>query len=175
LWLAFFVLVVVARIVGGGSLASIVDEYAAILSFLLAVFLSVSLLVLYFEPKNYLGLLDKVRLPRWVSYVLLATGTIHTFVRRTGTRELQFLELKQLGTRTPMNRLRAYYRLVAPTFGVTLSRQMIHARSLSFRGFFTRHTQSAVALRIVSLHEFLLVLAFFVNAIVWRVIQQCVS
>jgi hypothetical protein len=97
----------------------------------------------FWEPKAILAVSDRLHAPRTVSYVLLASMDSFTRVKSLGSREVVLLSLKDLN-KGIMGRLRAYYRVVLPLTVVLLKRQLAHAESLEYRGFFEGAQSSPV-------------------------------
>ena len=72
-----------------------------------------TVVVVFWDPKAILAVLDRLHVPRTVTYVLLASMDSFTRVKRLGDREVALLSLKNLN-RGIMGRLRGYYRVVLP-------------------------------------------------------------
>jgi energy-coupling factor transporter transmembrane protein EcfT len=141
LWLVFSSAVGAGRYWVGTPLHTLVADTAGSLGLALGVCCA-ALLVVRARPGDLLVGLDRLRTPREVSYALLSVMGVLPRVATVGARQLALLRLKGLAGGA-VQRLRAYPRIVAPLFGVLLSQQLAHARSLGARGFFEHRPDSA--------------------------------
>lgn len=140
LWLVFSAAVGAGRYWAGTPLHTLVADTAGSLGLAVGVCCA-ALLVVRGRPGDLLAGLDRMRAPREFSYALLSVLGILPRVAAVGARQLALLKLKGLaggglGIGGLAQRLRAYPRIVAPLFGVLLSQQLAHSRSLNARGFF---------------------------------------
>ena len=137
LWVVFYAAVAGGRAWAGAPWSELVLDGAGSLGLALGVAGAV-LLVVTTPPTALLAGMDRLRLPREFSYVVLALVGVLPYLRSGGTRQLALLRLKGIGTGSLVQRLRAYPRIVAPLFGQLLQRQWAHAQSMATRGFFER-------------------------------------
>lgn len=135
-WVFFLFLVGSGRVMGGANASVIWVESVRRLEFFLVVAFLTTLAYLYFKPQDYLRSFDRVRIPREVTYIFLSVITLIEYVRNMGQRQLHLLTIKGLGPAGISKRVRAYYRILAPLLAVLLSRQIVHSRSMFYRGFF---------------------------------------
>ena len=129
-------LVAAGRIMGGFDASEAADEYLARFQFVVAVVVAATLLAATIEPLHVLAIGDSLGFPRSLTYVLVSLYSLSSSVRELGRRQLALLDLKGVDRGSFYGRLLTYRRLVMPLFAVALSRQVVHARSLSDRGFF---------------------------------------
>ena len=94
-----------------------------------------TVIVVFWEPSAILVVLDRIRVPRTITYVLLSSMDSFSRIRRLGDRQVSLLSLKDLNHGLSA-RLRGYYRVAFPLTAVLLKRQLAHADSLDQRGFF---------------------------------------
>ena len=116
--------------------SQVADEYLTRFQFVAAVLVAATLLAAFIEPLHVLAIGDSLGLPRSLTYVLVSLYSLSSSVRELGRRQLALLDLKGVDRVSLSGRLLTYRRLVMPLFAVALSRQVVHARSLSVRGFF---------------------------------------
>lgn len=131
-------LVALGRIIGGGGadVRLTVDEYLVRFPFVGAVLTTATLLAVCIRPWDALAIADLCRLPRTLTYVLVSLYPLSSHIRELGQRQLVLLDLKGVDRRSFTGRIFAYRRLISPLFSSVLTQQVIHARSLSLRGFF---------------------------------------
>lgn len=132
----FVILIAAAGLVGGGTLNETVETYLPRLDFVFAALFFSALASALFTSRDILRLLDTVRCPRYVTYLLLSVVTVQRYVRTLGNDQLAMLKLKGLLTAHSGDQLRAYYRILAPMLAQLIERQVTHARSMQQRGFF---------------------------------------
>ncbi len=137
-------LVAVGRIVGGFDASQVADEYLVRFQFVVAVVVATTLFTVSIEPLHVLAVGDSLGFPRSLTYVLVSLYSLSSSVRELGSRQLALLDLKGVDRVSLSGRLLTYRRLVLPLFAVALSRQVLHARSLSGRGFFQAVDHSSV-------------------------------
>lgn len=137
IWAFFLSVVGAGRVIGGLSAETVLAESALRFEFFLLILFLATLAYLYIKPQDYLRIFDKARIPREGSYIFLSVITLIDYVRDTGQRQLRLLTIKGLGPEGLGKRVRAYYRILGPLFSVLLSRQVVHSRSLFYRGFFS--------------------------------------
>jgi len=129
-------LVALGRIIGGSDTLRTIGEYLARFPFVTAVLTAATLFSVCIRPWHALAIADACRLPRKITYVLVSLYPLSSRVRELGKRQLALLDLKGMDRKTIVGRALAYRRIVSPLFSSVLSQQVIHAHSLSFRGFF---------------------------------------
>ena len=129
-------LVAAGRIIGGSNIWCTIGEYLSRFPFVVAVVTASTIFAVCVRPWHALAIADACRLPRKITYVLVSLYPLSSHVRELGRRQLALLDLKGIDRKTLAGRALAYRRLVSPLFSSTLSRQVVHAHSLSFRGFF---------------------------------------
>lgn len=135
-WVFFLLLVGSGRVIGGTSPGVVWAGSVGRLAFFLVIVFLTTLAYLFFKPQDYLTTFDTMRIPREASYIFLSVITLIEYVRNMGRRQLHLLTIKGLGPKGISERISAYYRLLVPLFIVLLSRQLVHSRSMDFRGFF---------------------------------------
>jgi energy-coupling factor transporter transmembrane protein EcfT len=135
-WAFFLILVGTGRVIGGENANLVWGESVKRLGFLATIFFVMTMAYLCVKPKDYLRTFDKVRIPREVSYIFLSVISFIDYVHIMGQRQLHLLAIKGLGPRGIAQRVRAYYRILGPLFSVLLSRQVVHSRSMTYRGFY---------------------------------------
>jgi hypothetical protein len=141
-WAFFLFLVGSGRVIGGGSAEVVWAESVGRLKFFLVTMFLTTLAYLYFKPQDYLRSFDTTRIPREGSYIFLSVITVIKYVRNLGRRQLHLLTIKGLGPYGITKRVSAYYRILAPLFAVLLTRQLVHSRSMFYRGFFARKLEA---------------------------------
>jgi hypothetical protein len=129
-------LVALGRIIGGADIERTVEEYLSRFPFVATVVTAATLFAVCVRPWHALAIADVCRLPRKLTYILVSLFPLSSHVRDLGTRQLALLDLKGIDRKTIVGRVLAYRRLVSPLFSSVLSQQVVHAHSLSFRGFF---------------------------------------
>lgn len=139
-------LVLVGRVAGGTPLEMIASQYLERFTIFAATMVCASVAVSVPRRSHVILALDRLKVPRSVSYVLLSVLALGSFTAELGSRQLYFLKQKRLLRRTLISRFRAYHRLSGPLFLVLLKHQATHARSLTDRKFFTapKHQHSAL-------------------------------
>jgi len=130
------VLIAAARVIGGATAAAVIDSSVAKLALFARIIFAGQVLLAIVRPKEYLHFLDAIRMPRDLTYVVLSALTLFDYVGAVGRRQLRFLWLKGLTGGTLAKRTRAYARISGPLVSVLLRRQLLHVRSLEYRGFF---------------------------------------
>lgn len=129
-------LIGLGRTVGGGLLAmDLVNDYVRLLILLATVGVVVTIMALGWRAGEVLAWADFLRVPRSLSYVVLATGLVGAWMRSRGSRQVALLRLKDPSP-SLMDRAQDYYRIVGPLFGLVLREQLIQVRSLEQRRFF---------------------------------------
>jgi len=100
--------------------------------------MTVSILFLYVstEPKVWIFIFNKLKLPKTLIYILLSSITSLILVKNNGETTILLLKLKGYSFKSVGSKFGAYIRIVSPLFSVLLSTLQIQARSLYYRGFF---------------------------------------
>jgi hypothetical protein len=137
IWLAFFAAVGAGRAWAGTGWEVLATDGAASLGLALGV-AAAMLVIVTGPPHVLLRALDRLHIPRSATYTVLAVLRLLPQMASLGKRQLALLRLKGIGAGGPVQRMRAYPRVVAPLFALLLHQQLIHTRSLVVRGFFTR-------------------------------------
>jgi hypothetical protein len=158
-------LVLAASTAHAGRYTALILNFQALrLGRLLLGLLVGTVIVVYWEPKAMLVTLDRMHVPRSVTYILLASMDSFNRVRRLGERQIALLSLKALNNGIGA-RFRSYYRIVLPMMVVMLKRQLAHAESLDQRGFFEK-PRKLQRIRYSS-HMWSLPVALFANGLFW--------
>ena len=132
----FAALIAAARVLAGEPQGRVIELYLPRLDLVLATLFFAALASALFEARDVLLLLDRVRCPRSIGYVLLSVVTIQRYVGAMAHDQMSLLVLKGMAGRGLQARLRGYYRMLAPMVAQLVARQTVHAQSLSQRGFF---------------------------------------
>jgi energy-coupling factor transporter transmembrane protein EcfT len=166
-WIVFLFIVGLGRVVGGSPVSRVWLESLQRFEFIFTVMFLITLAYLYIKPPDFLKLFDRMKIPRAVSYVFLSVLTVIDYVASTGSRQLHLLKIKGLGPSGFTNRIKVYYRVVGPLFSTLFNRQMVHARSMYYRGFFDNSSRLEYGIAPVTRAEIrwvtLIIFNFFVS------------
>ncbi len=172
-WCGFISLVSFGRYLGGIKAIDMVRQAFNSVSLFLSVSLSLTLLASV-RPISILKTLDVYKVPRAFSYVYLSVGTLVETVSAVGERQLNLLKLKGLVSTNLLGKIHSYWRLLGPMFSVLLSRQLAHARSLQYRGFFSSRYPGEIDINSIS-RPFIRLAAFLIgNILFWIGVAYCV-
>lgn len=167
-WAFFLSLVGTGRVIGGASASLVWGESIKRYGFLAMIFFVMTLAYLYVKPEDYLRTFDRLRVPREFAYIFLSVISLIDYVRIMGQRQLHLLAIKGLSPRGISQRVRAYYRILGPLFSVLLSRQVVHSRSMTYRGFYdgaSKKSSNRIGIRPGEVRWIIMVLLNFVSCL----------
>jgi energy-coupling factor transporter transmembrane protein EcfT len=166
IWLCFYICVGTGRYFAGTELRSLIVDGAASLG--LAIGISCSLLLVATDiPSKILHGLDRIKIPRDISYALLSLLRLLPRVRTLGSRQLMLLQLKGISGGSLVQRFHAYRRILGPLLVILLTQQFTHARGLELRGFFESQTYYIHEETILGLRGIIIATLLILNAAFW--------
>jgi energy-coupling factor transporter transmembrane protein EcfT len=136
---------------------------------------SAVLLVAIGRPDETLAAFDRLWVPRSVSYAFISLQIFLPQIRKHGARQLALLRIKGGAKSGAFSIVVKYRRIVSPLLVVSLSRQLVHAKSLERRGFFENQSGLIVNPRpllanksIISAGLLLLNIGAWIGVCAWR-------
>ena len=170
-WLFYWTIVASGRIAGGALWKNVLLDGINTFSLLLTILIILTLLIVCVRREDILLLMDHLKLPRVVSYVLLSVLALISTVKEMGQKQIALLQVKGLVGNTFAAKIGAYWRIVGPLFATLLTHQLIHARSLTFRGFFNKPSLQKDALLKINAMEWLIFVLLILNFLLWKIVQ----
>jgi len=170
-WLFILTLLGISRFIGGVHKNIIIFESLNTIKLIFFVLFIGSLLFTFLIPKDYLCLFDKIKIPRYMTYIFLSVITIGFYLRLIGHNQIELLKLKNLYSGNFYNKMKLYYRILAPLFSVTLKRQFIHAQSLEYRDYFSTRLESQNYSFSININDFIIIIYFILNLAIFFILS----